>query len=41
MEDFQGWDAGALLEDVKFDVKHFSDIEWLAFVGDNLRLEME
>jgi hypothetical protein len=34
MEDFHGWDAGALWEDIKFDVKHFSDIERLAFVGD-------
>jgi len=34
MQDFHGWQAGALWEDVKFDVKHFSDIERLAFVGD-------
>lgn len=34
MRDFHGWRAGALWEDVKFDVKHFSDIECLAFVGD-------
>jgi hypothetical protein len=34
MQDFHGWDAGALWEDVKFDVKHFSGIERLAFVGD-------
>ena len=30
----QGWDAGALWEDIKFDVKHFADIERLAMVGD-------
>jgi hypothetical protein len=34
MSDFRGWDAGALWEDIKFDVKHFSDIERIAFVGD-------
>jgi len=34
MSDFQGWDAGALWEDIKFDAKHFSDIERIAFVGD-------
>jgi len=35
MRDFHGWDAGALWEDIKFDIKHFSDIESLALVGDN------
>ena len=34
MEDFHGWKAGALWEDIKFDVKHFKDIERLAMVGD-------
>ena len=34
MHDFHGWDAGALWEDIKFDVKHFADIERLAMVGD-------
>ena len=34
MQDFHGWEAGALWEDIKFDAKHFSDIERLAFVGD-------
>jgi len=34
MHDFHGWDAGALWEDIKFDVKHFSDIERLAMVGE-------
>lgn len=32
--DFHGWTAGALWEDTKFDVRHFTDIEKLAFVGD-------
>jgi hypothetical protein len=34
MSDFHGWDAGALWQEVKFDVKHFGDIERLACVGD-------
>jgi hypothetical protein len=34
MTDFHGWTAGALWEDVKFDLKHFSDIERLAMVGE-------
>ncbi len=34
MSDFRGWDAGALWEDLKFDIKHFADIEQLAAVGD-------
>jgi hypothetical protein len=31
---FHGWDAGALWEDIKFDFKHFADIERLALVGE-------
>jgi len=34
MKDFHGWTAGALWEDVKFDAKHFKDLERLAMVGD-------
>ena len=34
MHDFHGWTAGALWEDVKFDVRHFADIDRLALVGD-------
>lgn len=34
MTHFHGWDAGAAWEDLKFDVKHFRDIERLAFVGE-------
>jgi hypothetical protein len=34
MQDFHGWEAAALWEDLKFDLKHFSDIEKLAMVGD-------
>jgi hypothetical protein len=34
MQDFHGWKAGAIWEDMKFDLKHFKDIERLAMVGD-------
>jgi len=34
MHKFEGWDAGALWQDVKFDVKHFNDIERLALIGE-------
>jgi SpoIIAA-like len=34
MAGFQGWDAGAAWEDLKFDMKHFSDISRLAMIGD-------
>jgi len=32
--DLQGWDAGVVWEDIKFDIKHFADIERLAMIGD-------
>jgi SpoIIAA-like len=35
MLDFHGWSAGALWEDMKFDAKHFRDIERLAIVGES------
>lgn len=35
LDDFHGWTAGALWEDIKFDIKHFKDIERLAIVGDS------
>ena len=35
LHDFHGWTAGALWEDVKFDFKHFTDIERCAVVGEN------
>ncbi len=34
MGDFHGWSAGALWEDIKFDLKHFSDIGRVAMVGE-------
>src|SRR5438046_1432499 len=34
MHDFHGWTAGGLWQDIKFDAKHFKDLERVAFVGD-------
>ena len=34
MQDFHGWEMGAVWEDTKFDLKHFNDIERLAIVGE-------
>jgi len=34
MTAFHGWEAGALWVDTKFAVKHFSDIERIAMVGE-------
>src|SRR5262245_35725626 len=34
MHDFHGWSMGALWEDIKFDLRHFTHIERLALVGD-------
>ncbi|MEO6223087.1 MAG: STAS/SEC14 domain-containing protein [Vicinamibacterales bacterium] len=34
MTGFHGWEIGALWEDIKFDVKHFADINRLAMVGE-------
>ena len=35
MHDFHGWEMSAMWEDVKFDLKHFKDIERLAVVGES------
>ena len=35
LEDFKGWTAGALWEDLKFDFKHFKDVDRIALVGDS------
>lgn len=35
LHDFHGWTAGALWEDIKFDMKHARDIERLAIVGES------
>ena len=35
MHEFHGWTAGALWEDIKFDLKHFNHIERLAIVGES------
>ena len=34
MSQFHGWDIRALWDDIQFDLKHFSDIERLAMVGE-------
>jgi hypothetical protein len=34
MHDFHGWDPGALWEDMKWNAKHFNQIERLAIVGE-------
>jgi hypothetical protein len=34
MSQFHGWEARALWDDIKFDIKHFKDIERLAMVGE-------
>jgi hypothetical protein len=34
MTAFHGWEAAAVWDDIKFDLRHFSDIERLAMVGD-------
>ena len=34
MRDFHGWTAGALWEDIKFEAKHFKDIDRVAMVGE-------
>ena len=34
LHDFHGWKAGALWEDLKWDVKHFADIDRVAVVGE-------
>lgn len=34
MTDFHGWEAAALWDDIKFNLKHLADIERLAMVGD-------
>ncbi len=31
---FEGWTPGALWQDLKFDLKHFRDVERLALVGE-------
>lgn len=31
---FHGWDAGALLEEVKFDLEHLNEMERMAVIGE-------
>ncbi|QDV42098.1 hypothetical protein Enr13x_19410 [Stieleria neptunia] len=35
LDDFHGWTARALWDDIKFDIQHFRDIERIAMVGDS------
>jgi len=34
MVEFHSWEGAAMGDDIKFDLKHFSDIDRLALVGD-------
>src|ERR1700761_1886505 len=34
MHDFEGWDIGALWEEIKWEAKHFHHIERIALVGE-------
>jgi hypothetical protein len=34
MQDFDGWDFGALWEELKWEARHFNDIERIALIGD-------
>ena len=34
MQDFHGWSIGAMWDDFTFGLKHFADIDRLAFVGE-------
>jgi len=34
MDDFHGWSAAALWEDIKLDFRHFSDVERIAMISD-------
>ncbi len=35
LEDFHGWEAGALWKDFKFDIHHLRDVKRIAVVGDS------
>lgn len=34
LDAFEGWEPSALWDEIKFDVKHFADVERVAIVGD-------
>ena len=36
LEGFTGMDVGAVIEDIKFDFRHFGDLQRIAVVGDRL-----
>ena len=37
MQDFHGWEPGAIWEDIKFATQHCRDIDRIAMVGENTR----
>ena len=39
LEDFHGWTSDSHWEELEFDHRHYSDIERLAIVGENVRNE--
>jgi hypothetical protein len=39
IRDFHGWELGAIWDDLKFELKHFNDIERLAIVGESMHAE--
>jgi len=34
LHEFDGWNAGAIWEEIKWEARHFNDIERIAIVGD-------
>jgi hypothetical protein len=34
LDDFHGWEVGALWEDIKWDARHATDVERIAIVGE-------
>lgn len=34
LSDFHGWTVGALWQDLKFEIRHFADIDRLAIIGE-------
>lgn len=39
IKDFKGWTPKALWDDLKFDIKHYSDCERIALVGESQKEE--
>jgi hypothetical protein len=34
LHDFEGWDVGAMWDEIKWEAKHFNDVDRIAIVGD-------